>query len=77
MNIPRDGTPKTLSHAILNGMPGSLATSRYLEMHVDSVLQHVKDFAAQKFTIAMMQSSNEGEEIALKLLFETIFGEKL
>ena len=73
--VQADVTPKTLTGAILNGVNECLTTNA---VRIACATQpHVRDFLAQKFGVAVLQSSDDLTRAALMVLFESITGEKL
>lgn len=67
------GTPKYLTCAIDNAFDEHNANpGEYVE---DAIYAHVKDFLAQKFSVAILTAKDDSMEMALQELFEAIISE--
>jgi hypothetical protein len=64
------GTPKSLREAIENGLADSVG-----EGYAASVERHVRDFIAQRFSVALMRYEFAGE--GLSKVYEEITGKKV
>lgn len=60
--MENQGTPKTLSQAIVNAAAEALTA-------------HIRDFMAQKFAVAMLKNSSDETEIVLRDLWKELTGE--
>jgi hypothetical protein len=74
----KTGTPKTLEEAIANGSTGYLGsvftvTGRSIAAHIQP---HVRDFLAQKFSVAILNAKDDATLKVLADLFSAITGEK-
>ena len=62
------GTPKSLAEAIQN----ALCETKSGPDVVSEFHSHIKDFLAQKFSVAMMKTENAETEVALRALWKEI-----
>lgn len=69
--IQNNGTPVDLIAAVRNGLRqayGAMATIDDAEI----LRQHVRDYLAQQFTVAIGRAKTKEEELSLMALFERI-----
>lgn len=66
------GTPKTLLQAILNGM--CIGTAKESP---ETIKLHVRDFLAQKFSVATLKCKTDQEVELVQDLWFKVTGEKL
>lgn len=62
-----DGTPKTLTEAILNGLD-----DKGVDLTTSLIQAHIRDFLSQKFNVAYLKAKDDGELERLKELFRKV-----